>query len=173
MLSKQANRSRVYRTCVLGACLLLFSTSTWAAFSPCDLNDDGVVNVLDVQLAVDMYLGSIPCTATIDDGACNQYVVTQVVSGALGGACVVANTTHSVSLSWTASASTVTGYNVYRGTTSGGPYTQLNSSLVTATSYTDSSVLPGMTYFYVATAVGTSNEDSAYSNQASATVPSP
>ena len=44
----------------------------------------------------------------------------------------VSVTSHSVALSWSASTSTVNGYNVYRGTTSNGPYpTKLNSSLVT------------------------------------------
>jgi hypothetical protein len=37
---------------------------------------------------------------------------------------------HAVSLSWTASTSTVAGYNVYRGGQSGGPYTLLNSALL-------------------------------------------
>ncbi|HXJ91311.1 MAG TPA: fibronectin type III domain-containing protein [Terriglobia bacterium] len=80
---------------------------------------------------------------------------------------------HSVTLTWTASTTSgVTGYNVYRSTTTGGPYTKLTSTAVTGTSYTDSSVTAGSTYYYVATAlVGTS--ESGYSTQASATVPTP
>jgi hypothetical protein len=39
---------------------------------------------------------------------------------------------HTVTLSWTDSASTVVGYNVYRGTLSGGPYTKINSALEAA-----------------------------------------
>jgi hypothetical protein len=53
---------------------------------------------------------------------------------------------HSVTLDWNASTSAVIGYNVYRGTVSGGPYTPLNSSLVTTTQYQDSSVQSGQTY---------------------------
>ncbi len=80
---------------------------------------------------------------------------------------------HSVALSWTASTSTgVTGYNVFRATVSGGPYTQLNTSEITGTTYTDTTVEAGETYYYVATAV-TSTDDSAYSNQATAVVPFP
>ncbi len=41
----------------------------------------------------------------------------------------VTPTQHSVSLTWTASTSTVVGYNVYRGAQSGGPYVKINSSL--------------------------------------------
>lgn len=77
----------------------------------------------------------------------------------------------SVGLSWNASTSSVAGYNVYRGTQSGGPYSKLNSSLISGTSYTDSSVQSGATYYYVSTAVNSSNVESAYSNQATAAIP--
>ena len=60
---------------------------------------------------------------------------------------------HSVGLSWDPSTSPVVGYNVYRGTQSGGPYQKLNLSPQPGTSYTDASVQSGVTYFYVATAV--------------------
>jgi len=79
-----------------------------------------------------------------------------------------------VTLVWIASStSAVVGYNVYRGTASGGPYTLLNSSLVTTTQYHDSSVQSGKTYYYVVTAVDSSYVESAFSGEASATVPTP
>jgi Abnormal spindle-like microcephaly-assoc'd, ASPM-SPD-2-Hydin len=78
---------------------------------------------------------------------------------------------HSAALSWTASTSAVIGYNVYRGTASGGPYTKLNSSVISATNYTDSTVQAGQTYYYVVTAVNSSDVESVYSNQVSATIP--
>jgi hypothetical protein len=79
---------------------------------------------------------------------------------------------HSVSLSWSPSPSAVIGYNVYRGTTSGGPYaTKLTSAPQTGTSLTDSTVLPGTTYYYVATSVDQNNIESVYSNQLIAVVP--
>src|SRR6266403_5074262 len=43
---------------------------------------------------------------------------------------------HTAALSWTASTSVVTRYNVYRGTVSGGPYTLMNAPLVILTNYT-------------------------------------
>lgn len=85
----------------------------------------------------------------------------------------VTATQHSVSLSWSASTSSVVGYNIYRGTTSGGPYTIINSTLDSSTSYTDSSVQAGQTYYYVATGVDSSGTESAYSNQVQAVIPSP
>jgi chitinase len=94
------------------------------------------------------------------------------VSGG-GSIMAPAAVSHYVTLTWTASTTSgVTGYNVYRSATSGGPYTKLTTTAVTGTTYTDSSVTAGATYYYVATAlVGTS--EGGYSTQASATVPTP
>jgi len=78
---------------------------------------------------------------------------------------------HSATLTWTASTSTVIGYDVYRGTVSGGPYTLLNSSPVAATQYVDSTVSAGQTYYYVVTAVASGAVQSAYSSQVSAPIP--
>jgi hypothetical protein len=79
---------------------------------------------------------------------------------------------HSVSLAWSASSGAV-GYNIYRGSVTGGPYTMINPSLNTSTSYSDTTVAAGTTYYYVVTAVDSSSNESAYSNQAKAVVPSP
>ncbi|WP_128895707.1 Kelch repeat-containing protein [Longirhabdus pacifica] len=58
-------------------------------------------------------------------------------------------------------------YNVYRSLTSGGPYTSVATN-VYGTSYVDSPLTNGTTYYYVVTAVN-ENGESAYSNEASAT----
>ena len=86
----------------------------------------------------------------------------------LSGAGVVQ---HTVSLSWTASTSTVSGYNVYRSTTSGSGYVKINTSLVSGLAYTDANVTSGTTYFYVTTAVDSTGLESAFSNQATAVIP--
>ena len=78
---------------------------------------------------------------------------------------------HSVTLSWTASTSTVTGYNMYSSTTSGGPYTELTTVPTAATAYTDTTVQSGNTYYYVVTAVDSANNKSAYSGQTAAVIP--
>ena len=81
---------------------------------------------------------------------------------------------HSVNLSWTASTSqNISGYNIYRGIKSGGPYSKINPVLNASTVYTDTTVADGQTYYYVATAVNSSNEESAYSNQTTAVIPPP
>jgi len=82
--------------------------------------------------------------------------------------------TQSVSLAWDASASSnVSGHHVYRGTQSGGPFSSINLFLVLSTTFTDSSVLAGQTYFYVVTAVDENGVESIFSNEVTAVVPSP
>jgi hypothetical protein len=252
------------------------AASSGRALNACDLNSDGVVNVLDVNRAVNMTLGLSPCTANINGpAACTVVTVQRVVNSSLpGGACVVSATSviptglscnpssvnapgtsvctgtlsgaapsggltlthfsnnahatvpggvtaasgattfsfnvtagsittnqtavltatangvsqafvlnlvapsvvlHSVTLSWVASTSSnIAGYNIYRGTTSGGPYARkVNSSLIAGLSIADSTVQAGQTYYYVGTAVDTSGNESGYSTQAVAAVPSP
>ncbi|MGA7225754.1 MAG: choice-of-anchor D domain-containing protein [Candidatus Acidiferrales bacterium] len=79
----------------------------------------------------------------------------------------------SVALSWTASSSSdIVGYNEYRGTALG-TYSKINSSLVTGTTYSDTTVQSGqdITYYYVVTAVNSNGLESADSSPASVTVP--
>jgi len=80
--------------------------------------------------------------------------------------------THSVSLQWDASTSKVAYYKVYRGTVSGGPYNVLATN-ITATSYTDSTVQSGTTYYYVTSALNAAGVESIVSNQLPADIPSP
>jgi hypothetical protein len=70
-----------------------------------------------------------------------------------------------VSLSWTASSG-ATSYHVKRASASGGPYTQVGAP--TTTSYTNTGLTNGTTYFYVVSALNATGE-SANSSQASAT----
>lgn len=148
-------------------------------FSACDLNQSGGVNVVDGQLAVNMSLGLMPCTANIAGaGVCNVTVVQRVVNSALGQQCVVDSAgpvSHTVQLNWTGSTSaSISGYNVYRGTASGGPYpSKLNTGLITGTTFTDTGVQSGLTYYYVVTAVDSSNAESSFSNQTVGAIPTP
>ncbi len=109
--------------------------------------------------------GGVTGSVTVTSNASNS-----PVSISLSGTGVPA---HSATLNWTASTSTVIGYDVYRGTVSGGPYTLLTPSPITGTQYVDSSVTAGQTYYYVVTAVASGNVQSAYSNQVSGTIPTP
>lgn len=143
--------------------------------SPCDLNNDGVVNLLDIQVAVNMATQQTSCTASvIASGVCNIVLVQRVTNAVVTGNCITGVTVHSVSLSWTASTSSnVTGYNVYRGTQSGGPYTKINAFPVAAMTFIDTAAQASATYYYVTTAVDSNNNESAYSNEARAVIPFP
>jgi hypothetical protein len=93
---------------------------------------------------------------------------TMVATSGTGTAAVA----HSVTLSWVAStSSTVVGYNIYRGSVSGGPYTMMNSSPNAGLTYTDMTVAAGQTYYYVVTAVDASGTESAFSNEVAVTIP--
>jgi fibronectin type 3 domain-containing protein len=93
-------------------------------------------------------------------------------SASVSVAVTAAAVTHSVSLEWDASASLIAYYKVYRGTVSGGPYNVLATN-ITATSYTDSTVQSGTTYYYVTTALNAGGVESVVSNQLPAAIPSP
>ncbi len=82
---------------------------------------------------------------------------------------------HSVDIAWDASTSaTLQGYNVYRSTVSGGPYTKISPTVATSTLlFTDTTPVSGKQYFYVVTAVDTSGVESAASTQVAVTIPVP
>jgi hypothetical protein len=80
---------------------------------------------------------------------------------------------HNVDLTWNLNQTQVAGYNIYRALQSGGPYSKLNSSLKTGTTYSDRNVQAGQTYYYVTTAVSANLVESSYSNQATAVIPVP
>ena len=116
-----------------------------------------------------------PATAGSGSGALT--VVSNASSKQIGiplsGDGVTANQSskHSVALAWDASSGSIVGYYIYRSSKPSGPYARVNSSSTPSLSYSDSSVSNGQTYYYVVTAVNSSNIESTDSNTASATIP--
>lgn len=134
-------------------------------------------------------LGGISFPVTIPSGQSVPFTITfapQVAGAVSGTVSFVSNASnspttgtlagnglqsqHHVGLSWTPDAGTVQGYYVYRGTQTGGPYAKI-SSLQNGTTYVDSGVVSGQTYYYVVTALGNGPVESAYSNEAVAIIP--
>lgn len=77
----------------------------------------------------------------------------------------------SLKLQWDPSPSPdVKGYNLYRSKASGRGYTRVNSSAVSATSFTDSTLQYDTTYYYVCTAVNQAGLESGYSNEIQAAI---
>ena len=102
----------------------------------------------------------------VNTGATTPVVV------ALSGTAVAA-VAHSVELVWSQGTSSVVGFNVYRGSTNGGPYTKLTSSPQSSMTYTDYDVTAGQTYYYVVTAVDANGMESDKSSQVVAVIPIP
>ena len=73
-----------------------------------------------------------------------------------------------INLAWPASSGAAS-YNVKRGITSGGPYTNLTS--LSSTSFSDSGLTPGATYFYVVTASNGGGESANSPEATASTVP--
>ena len=73
---------------------------------------------------------------------------------------------HSVVLNWAASASAVRGCWSVLKLQQAGPLAKLNSTPIPATTYTDTSVQAGQTYYYDVTAVDSDGVESAASNEA-------
>jgi Abnormal spindle-like microcephaly-assoc'd, ASPM-SPD-2-Hydin/Putative Ig domain len=158
-------------TSASGAVGSAFSYQITATNSPTSYAATG----LPAGLAVNSSTGLISGTPTLS--GTSSVTINATNAGGTGSSALalsIASTSYSVTLSWTAPAAagdTITGYNIFRSTASGGPYTQLNSSLIAGTTYTDTTVADGTTYYYVATAVGSSNAQSGYSNQSNAAIP--
>jgi len=102
-------------------------------------------------------------TLTLTSNASNS-TATEALSG------VGITPQYSVSLTWDASTSSVAGYNIYRGT-SPGSYSKINNALDANTAYTDSTVASGVTYYYAATAVDSSGQESGYSAPLQVAIP--
>ncbi len=129
---------------------------------------DGLANGLYVVAASKSGYTFIPPTKSV---TINNASVTGIN---FTGTASVPSVPHTVSLNWKASTSSnIKGYNVYRASLAGGAFSKLNSTPLSGTTYVDSTVSSGRTYYYVTTALNTSDVESAYSNQATAVVPSP
>jgi hypothetical protein len=112
--------------------------------------------------------GTVSGGVTIASNASNGGMSVPVTGSGVSGS---TSSTKTVVLTWKPSPSAgVSGYYVYRGNVSGGPYTKLDGSAVTGTSYTDSNVNAGE-YYYVVAAINSEGAESAYSVQAAVSVP--
>jgi hypothetical protein len=74
---------------VITASLNASSQSASVKLLGCDLNGDGVVNNLDVQIAISQALGASPCSTSDlqNNSQCSVVDVQRVVGAALGGTC--------------------------------------------------------------------------------------
>ena len=110
-----------------------------------------------VEFPIDVLAAETVSIAVTHDGGATHAVLSGIflggaTVGAPAGVAAVAGD-GVVDVSWSApTTGTPTGYNVYRSTTSGGPYSVVGSN-VSASPYNDTTVSNGTTYYYVVTAI--------------------
>jgi len=74
-----------------------------------------------------------------------------------------------VTLSWSAvDVADMSGYNIYRSTSSGTDFSKINSSTITSLTYADSGLTNGTTYYYKIASLDTSGNESGYCDEISA-----
>jgi PKD repeat protein len=133
--------------------------------------------------------GTYTATVTVTDNDGNtdsdtvQVTVTSVTPAAPTNLTATGGDTQ-VSLSWSAGDNplvaqpyvfdlSVVAYNVYRSATGGTGFVKINSVTITGTTYTDTGLTNGTTYYYVVTALDAGDDESNYSNEVSATPAGP
>jgi rhamnogalacturonan endolyase len=147
-----------------------------------DFTDDQIVNLEDLPYFMEFWLED-ECSLTADLDLNYDCLINYVEFAAFaanwagpditppaapdGLSAVAGNGT--VSLNWSDNSETdLAGYNVYRSQTSGSGYVLLNTSLLTASDYTDNDVTNGITYYYIVTAVDQQSNESVPSAEVSA-----
>lgn len=127
--------------------------TTGSGFS---VNGPALPLILEPGQSVTVNVTFAPQAAGADGGSLFAYGLGLAVP--LSGTGVAAQ--YSVSLLWNSSPG-ATGYNIYRSTTASGTYSRMNSTLDANTAYTDTTVIPGQTYYYSATSVSSGGMESA------------
>ncbi len=139
-----------------------------------DFGDGGTstaVNPTHTYTATGTY--NVSLTVTDDGGATGNDATIATISDTTAPAVPTALAATagdgSVALDWADNGEAdLAGYTVKRATTSGGPYTALNGTLLTVSNYTDTGVVNGTTYYYVVTASDNAANESAASGEVSA-----
>jgi fibronectin type 3 domain-containing protein len=148
---------RIYRGSSTGAETLFTSVGAVNTYTDTTVSNGGT------------YYYQVTALNSIGEGSRSNETVARPATLPSAPSLSATGSTMSVALTWNAPANggaTIGGYRIYRSTTSGAE--ALLVGVGATTSYTDSAVVSGTTYFYQVTAVNNVGE-SARSNEASAT----
>ena len=137
-------------------------------------NNDGL-SILSGGAAIDyganlgtsyiMAINSVTRAAPWDAGA---YEFALTTPSAPSGLSATAISSDQINLAWTDNSSNETGFEIERKTGAGGTYAQIDTTSANVTSYPNTGLAAGTTYFYRLNATNAYG-DSGYSNEASAT----
>jgi hypothetical protein len=110
--------------------------------------------------------GAVSGSVAVNSNASNSPTINVAGTG------VQQQSTHEVDLAWSSSTSSnVVGYNVYRSTISGGPYSILDAAPLVTDGFADSTVQSTTTYFYVVRSVDNTGTESVNSSEVQAIIP--
>jgi hypothetical protein len=145
------------------------TTATGAGFSATGVNGTTLAPNQTATVVITFAptsAGAVSGNVAVNSNASNSPTII------LAGTGVQQQTSHTVAVTWTASDSTgVVGYNIYRSTVSGGPYSILDSAPVATDGYNDSTVQSSTNYFYVVRSVDNTGTESVNSSEVQAIVP--
>ena len=134
----------------------LVLNSLYLAGSPSATADSAVVENGTVAVTLPAHSGWLLASGPVD----------LLPPAAPTGLQVTNETNAQLDLSWDAVAGAA-GYNLYRSPLSGGGWVKLNNAVLTGTTFTDTGLRNTQVYYYVATALDSAGNESAYSNQTS------
>ena len=88
-----------------------------------------------------------------------------------GNALATANSSSTITVTWTDNSNNETGFSVQRANSAGGPFTQVGTAGANVTTYTDTGLSPGTTYYYLVEAYNGNGASAATNVTSAATFP--
>jgi fibronectin type 3 domain-containing protein len=136
-------------------------TSTNGTYTKITTSDLATTSYTDTGLSAGTtYYYKVSASNSAGEGAQSAYISATTLLALPAAPTVVtaiAASSTSITVSWDAVSGTM-GYFVYRSTSSGGAYTKITTSAVTTTSYTDTELSGGTTYYYKVSATNSVGE---------------
>jgi hypothetical protein len=158
--SKPVQASRTFILVCFGIFAIVYSSAWYSSAqttgSLCDLNGDQLVNVIDVQVAINQSLGVAPCgTADLNrDGQCNVIDVQLEINSVLTGSCAATQPSAPVISSFTATPSAINSgqSSTLAWSVTGATSLSIDQGIGTVTGLTSRVVTPAATTTYTLTA---------------------
>lgn len=133
---------------------------------------DAVSRTYSAKISLTEGLNTVNVIATDlagNSGSASAEIVMDTTPPAMPAGLIATAGATAVNLTWAAnSESDLAGYSLYRSSVSGSGYVKINTALLITTSYQDTNLTTGNTYYYVLTAQDKLSNESAFSSEVSA-----